>query len=75
MASDTPCVCRFPLAYDAEARAFWVCGHPLPIVTQAVSDYCEQICLDPDARLRRHDRIAALARARELRSATADTST
>ncbi|MFI6044898.1 hypothetical protein ACIA8C_24935 [Nocardia sp. NPDC051321] len=73
MASDTQCICRFPLAYDAEAQAFWVCGHSLPIVTRGVSNFCEEICLDPDARLRRHDRAAALARAQELRSGTAGT--
>ncbi|RDI69280.1 hypothetical protein [Nocardia pseudobrasiliensis] len=65
-------VCRFPIAYDAGSRAFWVCGHALPIIARGASPYCEEICLDPDARLRRHDRTAALRRERELRPAAVD---
>lgn len=60
-------VCRFPVAYEAEAEAFWVCGHSLPVLTRNVSNFCGEVCLDPDGRLRRHDRAAALRREDELR--------
>ncbi|QIS15609.1 hypothetical protein [Nocardia arthritidis] len=63
--------CRFPIAYDTASGAFWVCGHTLPNLTRDVSDYCEEICLDPDARLRRHDGVAASRREWELRVGTA----
>ncbi|PXX69308.1 hypothetical protein DFR70_102997 [Nocardia tenerifensis] len=61
-------VCRFPVAYDAAAETFWVCGHSLPSLTRDVSDFCGETCLDPDGRLRRHDNAAALRREAELRT-------
>lgn len=61
-------ICRFPVAYDAAAAAFWVCGHSLPDLTRRASNFCGEVCLDPDGRLRRHDGAAALQREYELRT-------
>lgn len=73
-AAVAPRVCQFWTGFDAESGEHQVCGQPLDDGAGRPgrkSEYCGVERIDPDGVRRKHDRLGAFQRKRELQLAAA----